>query len=55
MTSPKAQAFISRKIRKLRHEGVPQKKAEAEAISIARQKGYKVPLPSHVKKAEREP
>jgi biotin operon repressor len=55
MTSKKAQAFINKKISKLRHEGVPQKQAEAEAISIARQKGYKVPLPSHVRKAEREP
>jgi biotin operon repressor len=55
MTSKKAQAFVSRKIRKLRDEGVPQKQAEAEALSIARQKGYKIPPPSHVRKAERDP
>ncbi len=39
-----ARAWISRKIKKLIAEGKDQKQAEAEALNMARKKGYKVPV-----------
>ena len=43
MVSKKAQRYISTKIKKLRHEGYPQKQSEAIAYAMARDKGYNVP------------
>ena len=42
MTSRKAQRYISRKIKILRHEKYPERQAIAIAYSMARAKGYKV-------------
>lgn len=39
----KAEKYISKKIRKLRHEDIPEDKAVAIAYSMARAKGYDVP------------
>lgn len=41
--SPAASAFVSHKIKKLREEGRPLKQSVAIALSMARQKGLKVP------------
>ena len=41
--SPDAQAFISKKISILRHEGAPQNQATAMAHSYARRRGFDVP------------
>lgn len=43
MTSKKAQSYISRKIRKLRHEGYPEGQSIAIAFAMARDRGFKVP------------
>lgn len=42
MTSKKAQRYISRKIKILRHEGYPERQSVAIAYSMARAKGYKI-------------
>lgn len=42
MPSKKAQMYISRKIRKLKHEGYKPKQSQAIAYAMAREKGYKV-------------
>jgi hypothetical protein len=39
--TPKARAFVSRKIRKLAHEGVPPRQRVAEALSVARRRGFR--------------
>ena len=41
--SKKARAFVSRKIKRLRREGYPEKQAVAVGLAEARRKGYKVP------------
>jgi len=43
LISVKAKNFISRKIRKLRHEGVKENQAVAISFSIARKRGFKIP------------
>jgi len=43
LVSRKAENWISRKIRKLRHEGYPQRQSIAIAYAMARDKGFKVP------------
>lgn len=42
-TSVAAQKYISKKIKKLRHEGYAGRQATAIAFSMARDRGYKVP------------
>jgi len=41
--STSAKNFISKKIRKLRHEGVRENQAVAISFSIARKRGFKIP------------
>jgi hypothetical protein len=41
--SKPAQKFVSSKIHKLRKEGMPPKQRVAISLSMAREKGYKVP------------
>lgn len=41
--TPRGRKFVSRKIRRLRREGVKRKQAVAIALSIARKRGFKVP------------
>lgn len=54
MTTEEAQRYISRKIRILRNEGVPEKQSVAIAFNMAREEGYSVPpTPGHVRRAER--
>jgi len=45
--TPKARRFIKRKVRVLRHEGVPEKQAVAIAYSKARKRGFKIPNRRH--------
>jgi len=41
--SKRAERYIQRKVRKLRHEGYRQRQSIAIAYAMARDKGYKVP------------
>lgn len=43
MVSSKAENWISRRIKKLRHEGYKQTQAVAIAYAMAREHGFKVP------------
>lgn len=53
MISKEARGFIARKIAKNIDEGRDPKQAVAIAFSQARAEGYKVPVASHVRRAER--
>jgi hypothetical protein len=48
-----AREFVSKKIRKLRAEGVPERQAIAEALSMARSRGYDIPPAKRRKVAKR--
>ena len=39
--TPKARRFVARKIRKLAHEGAPPRRRVAEALAVARRKGFR--------------
>lgn len=53
MSSQEARGYIARKIAKNLAEGKDPKQAQAIAFNQARAKGYKVPLPPHIRKLER--
>lgn len=54
MTSKQAREFISHKIKVLKKEGYKDpKQREAIALNIAREHGYKVPLPDGIKSMEK--